>query len=62
MSRQELISEICANLEKMPEETLLKILEFLRETEGRTEGNLTRSGNLQRILEEDKNLLTRLAK
>lgn len=59
MSREELLSEIMQLIETAPESVLLEVLEFLREANEQAEAQ--RAKNLNRILQEDRELLKRLA-
>lgn len=62
MSTQELKANINVLLEKTPDEALLKILEFLKKVNPKSENSLITQQNLAKILNEDKELLERLAK
>ena len=61
MSRNELTLEIQRIIESMPDAALAEVLALLREAQSQSDSSLRSSRNLKRILEEDKELLKRLA-
>jgi hypothetical protein len=60
MSRNEVKEKIQTILEKLNDDKLIKALEVLKTIEEK-EGFANLKSNLEKILEEDKNLLNRLA-
>ncbi len=62
MTKQEIKSEIQKSLDRMPETVLQDVLAFLRHVEGHPLEKINLASNLRTILEEDKQLLQRLAK
>ena len=62
MTIKELKSEIQKSLDNVPESVLEDILVLLKEAAGKPEEQLKLTRNLRDILNEDKNLLERLAK
>ena len=62
MTTNELKLEIQKSLDKVSEEVLRDILDFLKQVEARPNVNLKLSKNLSLILNEDKELLEKLAK
>ncbi len=61
MSRQEINSEIQRILSKLDEKNLHFVLKYLKEFDKIDSDNLLISNNLGKILEEDSQLLKRLA-
>ena len=61
MTTQEIKSEIQKSLDKVLDSVLEDVLSFLKQAE-QSKGKLTLSKNLRAILNEDKELLERLAK
>ncbi len=61
MTIKELKSEIQKSLDNVPESILTDILALLKQVEGQPD-KFKLTQNLRHILEEDKNLLERLAK
>jgi len=61
MSRQEISSEIQRILSKLDEKNLHAVLNYLKEFDKINSDNLSISNNLGKILEEDSELLKRLA-
>ena len=62
MTASEIKSEIQKSLDKVPESVLNQVLSFLKKAENQSEDKLKLAQNLRQILEEDNNLLERLAK
>jgi len=62
MTTKQLISEINKVLDQVPESALTNVLNYLNSLKGKSEEEAKRSSHLRRILEEDKELLERLAK
>ena len=62
MTTKEIKSEIHKALDNIPENALKIILEYLKELEGKTADQIKLAKNLRDILNEDKELLERLAK
>ena len=62
MTTKEIKSEIQKALDNIPEDALSVILDYLRDLEGKTAGQIELAKNLRDILREDKELLERLAK
>lgn len=62
MTTKQLIAEINKVLDHVPDSVLSNILSYLKTVEGKSEEEIDRTGYLKRILEEDKELLERLAK
>ena len=62
MSREEVKLKITELLENTPESVLNEVLDYLKTVKGKSANNVTLSQNLRRILNEDKELLERLAK
>lgn len=58
----ELKQEIVQIVNKLPEEVLDKVLQYLRQVEKTTEEKMRLSLNLNTILTEDRELLEKLAK
>jgi hypothetical protein len=61
MTKQEIKSEIQKSLDRVPETVLQDVLDFLRQAEGQSSERINLAINLRTILEEDKQLLQRLA-
>ncbi len=61
MTTQQIKQEIVKVLEQVPDEVLTDILDYLNELKGKSEDQVLRIKHFRRILEEDKNLLKRLA-
>lgn len=61
MSTQEIKSEIQKILSSLPEERLPIILDYLKEVQQITSSKVLTSKNLSKILQDDSNLLKRLA-
>lgn len=59
MSKEELKQDILQVLERLPDETLASILGYLKQVE--QDKSFLNQSNLQRILEEDQELLEKLA-
>lgn len=62
MTTKEIKSEIQKALDNIPENALEVILEYLKELEGKTADQIKLAKSLRDILNEDKELLERLAK
>ncbi|MBN8568574.1 MAG: hypothetical protein J0M18_02995 [Ignavibacteria bacterium] len=62
MSGQELKSEIQHVLDEMPEEILEDVLQYMKSIRNISHQKLQMSSNLKKILQEDKELLQKLAK
>jgi len=62
MTTKEIKSEIQKSLDKVPENVLQDILDFLRKAENQPAERLSLMKDLRNILSEDKELLERLAK
>lgn len=62
MTTKEIKSEIQKSLDKVPENVLQDILDFLRKAESQPAERLSLMKDLRNILSEDKELLERLAK
>lgn len=62
MTTKEIKSEIQKALDNVPENALQVILEYLKELEGKTGDQIKLAKNLRDILNEDKELLEKLAK
>jgi restriction endonuclease Mrr len=61
MSTKELKERINKVLDSIPDEVLEEVLKYLKSLTNKSKDNIVLSQNLKRILEEDKNLLERLA-
>lgn len=61
MSKDQIKYEINKVLDHFPDAALQELLSFLKELEEKQGAALAYSGNLQRILSEDKELLEKLA-
>lgn len=61
MSTEQIKLEINQILQKMPEENLVSILEYLKSAQKLSAKKLTLSKDFSQILREDQNLLKRLA-
>lgn len=62
MSSAEIKSEINKTLDRIPEDTLEVVLEFLKKLEQQPGQKLELVQNIRKVLEEDSILLQRLAK
>ena len=62
MTTSQIKSEIQKALDNIPENALWGILEYLKELEGKTENQIKLAKDLRDIVNEDKELLERLAK
>ena len=62
MSSQELRLEIKKIIESIPDDSLKPLYDYLKEIESLKPEAFRNAGNIRKILEEDKNLLKRLAK
>jgi len=61
MSTKELKERINKVLDSIPDEVLEELLKYLKSLTNKSKEDMLLSQNLKRILEEDKNLLERLA-
>ncbi|HEX2900610.1 MAG TPA: hypothetical protein VHS96_12890 [Bacteroidia bacterium] len=61
MNRIELQAEIQQILEKAPDNVLTEVLRYLQEINNLASEDLQRTRNLNKILEEDRELLEKLA-
>jgi len=61
MSTKELKERINKVLDSIPDEVLEEVLKYLKSLTNKSKEDMLLSQNLKRILEEDKNLLERLA-
>jgi hypothetical protein len=61
MSTKELKERINKVLDSIPDEVLEEVLRYLKSLTNKSKEDMLLSQNLKRILEEDKNLLERLA-
>jgi len=62
MTRKQLTLEIQKLLDSTPDPVLSEILSYLKTTSGKSDKEINLSQNFRTILEEDKELLSRLAK
>ena len=62
MTTQEIKSEVQKSLDKVPENILQDILDFLKKAENQSSTTVSLAKNMRDILLEDKELLERLAK
>jgi hypothetical protein len=62
MSTQELIQQITEKAGNVPDSILQQVLDILKTAENKSETDVAFYNNLKKILEEDKELLERLAK
>jgi hypothetical protein len=62
MATKDLKERINQVLDKMPDEVLEDVFKYLKSLTSRSKHDIRLSQNLGKILEEDKNLLDRLAK
>ena len=61
MSKEEIKAEINKVLDRFPDKALVELLNFLKEIEAKRDSITPFTSSLNKILEEDKELLTRLA-
>ncbi len=61
MTSQQLKSEIQKTLDRIPENVLLDILNYLKDLQSKTKDQVQMSQHLKKILAEDKELLEKLA-
>jgi len=61
MDKKEIKVEINKILENIPEHVLQEVLEYLKEAQSHSKEKIGFSKNLRKILNEDRNLLRRLA-
>ncbi|MDB5279694.1 MAG: hypothetical protein JWR61_4649 [Ferruginibacter sp.] len=61
MSKEEIKYEISKVLDRFPDKALEELLTWLKEIEAKQESITPLTSSLYKILEEDKELLTRLA-
>lgn len=62
MTTKDIKSEIQKSLDKVPESVLQDVLDFLKQVENQPIDKVNLTRNLRDILNEDKELLERLAK
>ena len=62
MTTKQLIAEINKALNQVPDSALTNILNYLNSLKGKSEEEIRKVSHLSKILEEDKELLERLAK
>ncbi len=62
MEAKDLKEQINKVLETIPDEVLEEVLGYLKSLINKSKNNIVLSHNLRKILEEDKNLLERLAR
>jgi hypothetical protein len=62
METRELKEKINKVLDNIPDDVLEEVLEYLKSLINKSKNNIVLSHNLGKILDEDKNLLERLAK
>lgn len=61
MAAKEIKEKIYKVLDNMPDDLLEDVFKYLKSLTNKSKGDILLSQNLGRILEEDKNLLERLA-
>ncbi|MEO6232162.1 MAG: hypothetical protein ABJB11_05590 [Ferruginibacter sp.] len=61
MSKNEIKDEISKVLDRFSDKALSELLNFLKELDSKSNSNISSMSLLDRILEEDKQLLTKLA-
>ena len=61
MTKEQLKEEIQRALDEVPETALADILKYLKEVSSKSSDKVEMSQNLRKILDEDKELLDRLA-
>lgn len=61
MTTKQLKQEIVKVLDQVPDEVLTDLLEYLNELKNKSEDQVLKVKHFRRILEEDTNLLRRLA-
>jgi len=61
MTTIQIKTEIQKVLDKVPENVLADVLDYLKQVEVQSNGSIMQNKNIQKILEEDKGLLKRLA-
>ncbi len=61
MKRSDIHTKINELLKSIPEDNLKQVLEYLKEIQDKSSSKVALSHNLNKILEEDRNLLKRLA-
>ena len=62
METRELKEKINKVLDNIPDDVLEEVLEYLKSLINKSKNNIVLSHNLEKILDEDNNLLERLAK
>jgi hypothetical protein len=62
MTTKDLRKEISRVIEKVPDDFLTEILNYLKEVENKTKQDLSSLNRIKRILKEDQELLEKLAK
>lgn len=61
MSSKQIKKEINDVIDNIPDDVLKDVLEYLKSLSKKSKNNILLSQNLSKILEEDRNLLERLA-
>ena len=61
MTSKDIKDRINNEIEKIPDDILENVLEYLKSLTSRSKSEIQMSQNLSKILEEDKNLLEKLA-
>lgn len=61
MSKKEIKDEISKVLDHFSDKALSELLRFLKELESKTSSSISSKSSLDRILQEDKDLLAKLA-
>lgn len=61
MNTTEIKTQITKVLDNVPEDVLESVLDYLKSVINNSRDNIALSGNLRKILEEDKELLQKLA-
>ena len=61
MNRIDIQTKISTLLKNAPEKALQQVLEYLEQVNGKSNSEIDLSKNLSKILQEDKDLLKRLA-
>jgi hypothetical protein len=61
MATKEIKDKINKVLDNIPEDVLEEVFKYLKSLTNKSKSNVVLSQNLKKILEEDKNLLERLA-
>ena len=61
MTNKDIKTEIQKVIDTIPESVLQDILDYLKQLQGKTSGQIELSANIKKILSEDKELLQKLA-